>query len=97
MQFLVEMRSGGSYLIEAKYIEVVSGPRSSSYTFLGPTPGFPTAIIATFPVDLVAAVLPLEQSVGYTPRRGASGGHSDVHESDGAPHGRREPAHDDSD
>lgn len=59
MRFLVEMRSGASYEIEANYIEVVSGEQSSSYTLLGPTPGYPTAIIAVFPVELVAAVLPI--------------------------------------
>lgn len=95
MQFLVEMRSGASYQIEANYIEVVSGPRSSSYTFLGPTPGYPTAIIATFPVDLVLAILPLEQAVGFAPG-GAAGESSESGEEPGiAP--AREPTIDDLD
>lgn len=97
MQFLVEMRSGASYQIEAKYIEVVSGPRSSSYTFLGPTPGFPTAIIATFPVDLVMAVLPLEQASGYAPRGGVIGGYADRRREDGPEHEPRDDTLDDLD
>ncbi len=97
MQFLVEMRSGASYQIEAKYIEVVSGPRSSSYTFLGPTPGFPTAIIATFPVDLVMAVLLLEQASGYAPRGGVIGGYADRRREDGPENEPRDYTLDDLD
>jgi hypothetical protein len=71
MQFLVKMRDGASFSVEAAYIEVVGSP-TSNYTFLGPVPGYPMAILATFPVELVAAVVPLEQA-GPMPGRAADG------------------------
>ena len=75
MQFEVNMRDGSSFEIEASYIEVVNGPTSSTYTLLGALPGFPTAILAAFPVDLVNAVLPLSHASGYKAR--PVGGRSD--------------------
>lgn len=71
MQFLVTMRDGASFVVDASYIEVVGHP-ASNYTFLGPVPGYPMAILAAFPVELVAAVLPLEQA-GRLPDRAADG------------------------
>lgn len=68
MQFLVLMRDGSRYRIEAAYIEVVHA-EESSYTLLGPVPGFASAILATFPVSLVTAVLPYDQIGGYLPGR----------------------------
>lgn len=59
MQFDVRMRDGARYEIEASYVEVANGPTSSSYTLLGAVPGYPTAILAAFPVDLVLAIIPL--------------------------------------
>ena len=70
MQFLVMMRDGSRYRIEAAYIEVVHA-EESSYTFLGPVPGYSSAILATFPVCLVTAVLPQSQVQGYLPAAGA--------------------------
>lgn len=66
MQFMVMMRDGSRYRIEAAYIEVVHA-EESSYTFLGPVPGYRSAIVATFPVSLVTAVLPYSQLEGYVP------------------------------
>jgi hypothetical protein len=59
MQFEVTMRGGSSHFVEASYLEVVEGPTSSSYTLLGPVPGFPTAIVAAFPAELVHAIMPV--------------------------------------
>jgi len=70
VQFEVNMRDGSSFEIEASYIEVVNGPTSSTYSLLGAVPGFPTAILAAFPVDLVLAVLPLAHSGAYRSRPG---------------------------
>lgn len=72
MQFLVMMRDGSRYRIEAAYIEVIQA-EESSYTFLGPVPGYASAILATFPVSLVTAVLPYNQIEGYKPVGGANG------------------------
>lgn len=72
MQFLVKMRDGASYTVDAAYIEVVGSP-SSSYTFLGPVPGYSRAILATFPAQLVAAVLPADQAVWFVPPPGSAG------------------------
>jgi len=58
VKFIVHMRDGSTFLIEALYIEVVASVESS-YTFLGRVPGFPRAIMASFPVDLVSAVVPV--------------------------------------
>ena len=66
MQFLVVMRDGSRYGIEAAYIEVVNAP-TASYTLLGPVPGYERAILATFPVDLVAAILPALDIDNYVP------------------------------
>jgi len=68
VQFEINMRDGSSFEIEASYVEVVNGPTSSTYTLLGAVPGFPTAILAAFPVDLVLAVLPLAHSGAYRSR-----------------------------
>lgn len=67
MRFEVNMRDGSAYEVEAAYIEVSNGPACSSYTLLGPVPGFPTAILAAFPVDEVESVLPA--IVESSPRR----------------------------
>ena len=69
MQFLVRMRDGASYTVDAAYIEVVGSP-TSSYTFLAPVPGFSRAILATFPAELVSAVLPADQAVWFVPPPG---------------------------
>jgi hypothetical protein len=58
VQFEVNMRDRSTYEIEASYIEVTNGPASSTYTLLGAVPGYPAAILAAFPVDLVESVLP---------------------------------------
>lgn len=68
MKFLVHMRDGSTFRIEASYIEVI-GAAESSYTFLGPVPGYPTAIVASFPVALVSAVLPAGSPEDYLPVR----------------------------
>jgi hypothetical protein len=68
VQFEVNMRDGSTYEIEASYIEVVDGPTSSTYTLLGAVPGYPTAILAAFPVDLVVSVLPVTQTGAYRTR-----------------------------
>lgn len=80
MQFLVKMRDGASFTVDAAYIEVVGSP-ASSYTFLGPVPGYSRAILAAFPAELVVAVLPLEQGSWYVPPRTAGSGPA----SDGRP------------
>jgi len=72
MQFLVMMRDGSRYRIEAAYIEVIHA-EESSYTFLGPVPGYASAILATFPVCLVTAVLPYNQMEGFKPVNGSNG------------------------
>lgn len=72
MQFLVMMRDGSRYRIEAAYIEVIDS-EESSYTFLGPVPGYASAILATFPVSLVTAVLPYNQIEGYKPLNSSNG------------------------
>ena len=59
MQFEVTMRDGTSHRVEASYLEVMQGPMSTSYTLLGPVPGYPTAIVAAFPADLVHAIMPV--------------------------------------
>jgi hypothetical protein len=61
MQFLVTMRDGSSYEIEANYLEVHDGPSSSSYALLGIVPGYPVAILAAFPIDMVSAIVPRSQ------------------------------------
>jgi hypothetical protein len=61
MQFEVTMRDGTTRHVEASYLEVVHGHMSSSYTLLGPVPGYPTAIVAAFPAELVHAVMPVSQ------------------------------------
>lgn len=58
MQFEVHMRDGASYQIEASYLEVTHGPVNTTYTLLGVVPGYPTAILAVFPVELVESVIP---------------------------------------
>ena len=58
MQFEITMRDGSTYEVDASYIEVVSGPTSSTYTLLGAVPGYPTAILAAFPVELVVGITP---------------------------------------
>lgn len=70
MQFEVTMRDGTSRYIEAAYLEVVEGPMSTSYTMLGPVPGYPTAIVAVFPADLVQAIKPVTPKP-YAQRRPA--------------------------
>lgn len=70
MQFTVHLRDGATFRIEAAYIEVVAAGQSS-YTFLGPVPGYPMAIVAAFPVDLVAGVLPTNPPVAKAPPRPA--------------------------
>jgi hypothetical protein len=60
MQFEVTMRDGSLHQVEASYLEVVEGPTSSSYTLLGPVPGYPTAILAVFPAVLVQAITPVK-------------------------------------
>ena len=72
MQFVVMMRDGSRYRIEASYIEVINA-EECSYTFLGPVPGYSSAILATFPANLVTAVLPLNQIDGYRPAGGSNG------------------------
>lgn len=72
MQFLVKMRDGSSFTVDAAYIEVIGSP-ASSYTFLGPVPGYSRAILATFPAELVVAVLPSDQGSWYVPPRVAEG------------------------
>jgi len=71
MQFAVTMRDGSSHHVEASYLEVVEGPTSSSYTLLGPVPGYPTAIVAAFPAELVQAVMPVSRGP-RAPRRPAA-------------------------
>lgn len=72
MQFLVRMRDGESFTIEAAYIEVATA-QASSYTFLGPVPGYSIAILAAIPVELVASVVPVDQAQGYVPPPGQGG------------------------
>jgi hypothetical protein len=66
MQFVVVMRDGGRYAVEADYIEVVAAS-VSTLTFLGPVPGYERAILAAFPSDTVAAVLPAAELVNFVP------------------------------
>ena len=66
MRFLVTMRDRTTFTVEAAYIEVVAA-QAGSYTFLGPVPGHSVAILAAFPVELVASVIPVEQAEGYIP------------------------------
>jgi len=61
VQFEVTMRDGKSHHVEAAYLEVAHGPTSSSYALLGPLPGYPSAILAVFPTDLVLAIMPAAQ------------------------------------
>ena len=72
MQFEVTMRDGTSRYVEAAYLEVVEGPMSTSYTMLGPVPGYPTAIVAAFPAELVQAIKPVTPKP-YAQRRPAAG------------------------
>jgi len=88
MQFLVMMRDGSRYRIEAAYIEVVNA-EESSYTLLGPVPGYASAILATFPASLVTAVLPYSQVDGYVPARR---GPAQREVGAGGPNGRQGPA-----
>ena len=69
MQFEVTMRDGSAHNVEAAYIEVVEGPTSTSYTLLGPVPGYPTAIVAAFPAELVHAVMTVPSPSPYAQRR----------------------------
>jgi hypothetical protein len=57
MQFHVTMRDGAAYDVEASYVEVYNGPSATTYALLGPVPGYPVAILATFPADLVESVV----------------------------------------
>lgn len=61
MQFEVTMRDGAIHQVEAAYLEIVEGPIATSYTLLGPVPGFPTAIVAAFPAELVQAIMPVRR------------------------------------
>ena len=58
MRFEVNMRDRSGYEVEASYVEVTDGPVSSSFTLVGFVPGYPTAILAAFPVEMVESVLP---------------------------------------
>jgi hypothetical protein len=66
VQFVVVMRDGGRYAVDAEYLEVVAAP-VSTVTFLGPVPGYERAILAAFPSDVVAAVLPVAELVNFVP------------------------------
>jgi len=61
MRYEVKMRDGSAYEVDAAYIEVVDGPADSSYTLLGQVPGFPIAIVAAFPVDMVETIMPASE------------------------------------
>ena len=71
MQFEVTMRDGSVRQVEASYLEVVEGPTSTSYTLLGPVPGYPTAILAAFPAELIHDIKPANQRP-YAQRRPAA-------------------------
>lgn len=58
MLFEVNMRDGSAYEVDASYIEVADGQVSSTFALLGAVPGYPTAVLAVFPVELVESVLP---------------------------------------
>jgi hypothetical protein len=66
MQFVVVMRDGARFAVEAHYIEVVTGGVASC-TLLAPVPGYERAILATFPADVVAAVVPASQMPNHSP------------------------------
>ena len=58
MRFEVNLRNGSTYEIDASYVEVADGFVSTTFTLLGPVPGYPMAILAAFPVDVVQSVVP---------------------------------------
>jgi len=74
MQFLVKMRDGSSYAVEAVYLHV-GDAQSASYTLMGSLPDVTQYTpVAAFPIDLVEAIVPKEQESGFTakpPRRPA--------------------------
>jgi len=61
MRYEVKMRDGSAYEVDASYIEVFDGPADSSYALLGQLPGFPIAIVAAFPVDMVETIMPANE------------------------------------
>jgi hypothetical protein len=62
MRYEVKMRDGSAYEVDAAYIEVHDGPADSSYALLGQVPGFPIAIVAAFPVEMVETIMPAHES-----------------------------------
>lgn len=69
MWFAVTMRDGQSIEVDGSYLEVANGPANSSYTIVGPVPGYPVAILAVFPVDEVAAVTPMPGAYSQASRQ----------------------------
>jgi len=63
MRYEVKMRDGSAYEVDASYIEVYDGPAESSYALLGQVPGYPIAIVAAFPVDMVETIMPANDRV----------------------------------
>ena len=59
MQFEVNLRDGATYVVDASYVEVYDGFVSSTFTLIGPVPGYPMAILAVFPVDVARSVTPV--------------------------------------
>ncbi|MGI8693222.1 MAG: hypothetical protein ACR2JK_10025 [Geodermatophilaceae bacterium] len=68
MRFEVNMRARSGYEVEASYVEVTDGPVSSSFALVGFVPGYPTAILAAIPVEMVESVLPALPGSGALPR-----------------------------
>jgi hypothetical protein len=87
MQFVVVMRDGARFAVDAHYVEVVPGD-VPSYTMLGPVPGYERAILAAFPADVVAAVVPASEMANFAPAdSGASLGGGDGAANGAAPSG----------
>jgi len=63
MRYEVKMRDGSTYEVDASYIEVFDGPADSSYALLGQLPGYPIAIVAAFPVEMVETIMPAAERV----------------------------------
>ena len=82
MRYEVKMRDGSTYQVDASFIEVSDGPAESSYTLLGQVPGYPIAILAAFPVDMVETIMPAHERP-RAPAAAAAGG-SDADDVDGA-------------